>query len=83
LKSSLKVSFQLSKVIEAEMEQSRPFTLSSVGALSGAWKEDFGMWSSGVENRTLMLGWPQSELVRSLLLATPIRCTAEGRSFSG
>jgi hypothetical protein len=28
LRSSLKVFFQLNKVIEAEMEQSRPFTLS-------------------------------------------------------
>jgi hypothetical protein len=42
LTNSLKVSFQPSSVIEAEIEQSRPFALSRVGARQGAWKQDFG-----------------------------------------
>src|SRR5690242_20261583 len=68
LTNSLKVSFQPNSAIEAEIEQSRPFTPSRVGSRQGARKQDFGR-GGGRRKSTPTLGWLRSELARSLLLA--------------
>jgi hypothetical protein len=80
LTNSLNVSFQPCKVIEAEMEQSRSFSLSSVGALKGAWKRDFGKWDRALKIRHWRSGLRRPERARPLLLVTP-KTAAEGEAL--